>query len=576
MDTRSLATFARCALPFLIVSFSWAALSAPLPMTDTNTQELLRQQERERQLREQLDKQPDVRTELPEADGQDATLPINESPCFRIDNVALIGDAADRFQWALSAADRGQDVVESRCLGSQGINLVMRRIQNAIIAKGFVTTRIFAGPQDLTQGALTLTVVPGRIREIRYADGSDGQTLTLLTALPARAGDILNLRDVEQGLENLKRVPTAEADIQIEPTDNAGESDLTIVRKQQLPLRVSLSMDDSGSKSTGKYQGAFSLSVDNPLRMNDLFYVSAGHSLFGDSNPRDSQKGTENYNAYYSIPYGYWQLSVSASQYDYHQTVPGYQSNYKYSGKSKNADARLSRILYRDGSRKTTASVRGWMQESKNFIDDAEVEIQRRRTAGWELGLNHREFIGSAIVDANVSWRQGTGAFNAITAPEEEFGEGTSRPRILNADLQYNQPFSLGPLNLRYSNQWRAQWNQTALVPNDRFSIGNRYTVRGFDGEYTLAGERGWFVRNDLGLALGQYNQELYVGMDYGEVDGPSTEWIIGRHLAGAVVGLRGGHGPFSYDLFTGWPVSKPDGMPVSNVTYGFNANLSF
>lgn len=556
--------------------FPLYAIAAPLPLTDSNTQELLRQQDRERLLREQLDKQPDVRTEIPEADGQNAKLPVNESPCFRIDSVALVGDAADRFQWALSAAAQGGDSAEGRCLGAQGINLVMRRIQNAIIAKGFVTTRIFAGPQDLMQGELTLTIVPGRIREIRYADGSDGQQVTLNTAVPASAGDILNLRDIEQGLENLKRVPTAEADIQIAPTNSAGESDLVITRRQALPLRASLSMDDSGSKSSGRYQGAFSLSVDNPLRLNDLFYINAGHSLFGDSNPRDSQKGTENYSAYYSVPYGYWLLSFSASQYDYHQTVSGYQADYKYSGKSKNADARLSRILYRDGSRKTTASVRGWMQESKNFIDDAEVEIQRRRTAGWEIGLSHREFIGSAIVDANVSWRQDTGAFNAIPAPEEEFGEGTSRPRILNADLQYNQPFSLGPLNLRYSNLWRAQWNQTALVPNDRFSIGNRYTVRGFDGEYTLSGERGWFVRNDLGLALGNYNQELYVGMDYGEVDGPSTEWIIGRHLAGAVVGLRGGYKSFSYDLFTGWPVSKPDGMPVSSVTYGFNASLSF
>jgi hemolysin activation/secretion protein len=64
--------------------------------------------------------------------------------------------------------------------------------------------------------------------------------------------------------------------------------------------------------------------------------------------------------------------------------------------------------------------------------------------------------------------------------------------------------------------------------------------------------------------------------MDYGEVAGPSTEWIIGRHLSGAVVGLRGGFRALSYDLYTGWPVSKPDGMPVSDATFGFNASLSF
>ena len=564
-----------CILAVLFLVLPVYASAAPSPLTDSNTQELLRQQERERTQREQRERQtPDIHS-TPQVEQPDTRLP-DETPCFTIHRLTLKGQSAEQFQWALKAAGTGDNPATGRCLGGQGINLVMRRIQNAIIARGYITSRILAEPQDLTHGDLVLTIVPGRIRAIRYADGSDGQQATLYTAIPARSGDILNLRDIEQGLENLRRVPTAEADIQIAPTENAGESDLVIVRRQALPLRASFSVDDSGSKSTGRYQGTLALSVDNPLRLNDLFSISAGHSLGGDSNPGDGHKGTENYSAWYAIPWGYWQLSVSASQYDYHQTVPGYQTDYKYSGKSKNADARLSRILYRDGSRKTTASVRGWMQESRNFVDDAEVEIQRRRTAGWELGLNHREFIASAIVDASVSWRQGTGAFNALPAPEEAFGEGTSRPRILNADLQYNQPFSLGPLNLRYSTLWRAQWNQTPLVPNDRFSIGNRYTVRGFDGEYTLSGERGWFVRNDLGLALGPYNQELYVGMDYGEVDGPSTEWIVGRHLAGAVVGLRGGYKALSYDLFTGWPMSKPDNMPVSSVTCGFNASLSF
>ena len=43
--------------------------------------------------------------------------------------------------------------------------MVMARIQNAIIARGFVTTRILARPQDLKTGTLVLTV-PGRIRDI--------------------------------------------------------------------------------------------------------------------------------------------------------------------------------------------------------------------------------------------------------------------------------------------------------------------------------------------------------------------------------------------------------------------------
>ncbi|PSD22802.1 hypothetical protein C7E12_22645, partial [Stenotrophomonas maltophilia] len=40
-----------------------------------------------------------------------------------------------------------------------------------------------------------------------------------------------------------------------------------------------------------------------------------------------------------------------------------------------------------------SAYARGWQRESKNYIDDTEIEVQRRRTAGWELGLTHKQFI---------------------------------------------------------------------------------------------------------------------------------------------------------------------------------------
>ena len=41
------------------------------------------------------------------------------------------------------------------------------------------------------------------------------------------------------------------------------------------------------------------------------------------------------------------------------------------------------------------------------------------------------------------------------------------------------------------------------LDAQDRFAIGGRYTVRGYDGEASLSAERGWLLRNDLSWAVG-------------------------------------------------------------------------
>lgn len=545
-------------------------IAAP-SLSDINAQELIRQQEREKQQQERLQTNPEVRLENPSDDIDHALLPKEETPCFEIKKIVLIGEASDKFQWALKAANPTKDPALNQCLGSQGINLVMRRIQNAVIAKGYVTTRILAGEQDLTSGVLTLTVVPGKVRNISLTEQSNTH-IYLPSTIPMRSGDILNLRKIEQGLENLKRTPTSDADIQIEPTDEAGQSDLAVQWTHQFPLRMNISLDDSGSKATGRYQGSATLSIDNPLMLNDLFYVSAGHDVLN-----KGHKGTKSYSAYYGLPIGNWFVSGSISKSEYYQNVAGLNQNYEYSGENHNSDIRLSRLIYRDATKKLTLNGRLWAQDSKNFVEDTEVEVQRRKTAGWEAGVNYRQYMGNASIDLNLTYRRGTGANNALPAPEEHFNEGTSRMKIIFVDAQYNQPFKIKDLNFRFSSVYRGQWNRTPLTPQDKFSIGGRYTVRGFDGEYSLSSERGWLLRNDLALAIPPVNAELYVGLDYGKLGGPSKEYLIGDHLTGSALGVRGSISRyFSYDLFIGWALDKPKGLHTKGTTAGFNAYLSF
>lgn len=542
---------------------------------DPGAQELLRQQERERALREQQESRPDVRLESSQGE-QGERLPAQEQPCVRIDRIVLEGEGAKGFQWALAAADPREDPASGRCLGTEGINVVMKRVQNAIIARGYVTTRVLSAPQDLKTGTLTLSVVPGRFREAVFSE-ADARHPAIANALPIRSGNLLNLRDIEQGLENLQRVPTVSADIKIAPADGEGaapgQSDLQIDWKQRSPVRASVTLDDTGSRGTGKLQANATLSLDNPMGLNELFYVSAGRGVFNGQG-----KDTNSWTAHYDVPYGYWLFGATASAYDYRQTVVGAYESYDYSGRSGNAEVRVDRLLLRNARTKLGIYGRGWQRTSKNYIDDTEIEVQRRRTSGWELGLTHKQFIGAATLDTTLAYRRGTGAFHALRSPEEMAQawdpalplEGTSRMKVITADAQFSVPFQLGKQRLRYTGAWRAQWNRTPLSPQDRFAIGGRYTVRGFDGESSLSGERGWSLRNDLSLGIGG-GQEFYVAADYGRIGGPSAQWQSGRDLAGMALGLRGGWQQLSWDGFVGSALHKPANFPTDYTTFGFS-----
>lgn len=528
-----------------------------------DAREQQRQQARERALQQQNAPQADARLSRPEAVLPD--YPVNESPCFTINQFTLVGEAAGRFQWALDAAADAK----GRCLGSQGIVLAINKVQNAILAKGYVTTRVMAQEQDLTTGALTLTLQPGRIGDIRFEEPVSWRG-RLWNAIPASHGDILNLRDIEQGLENFRRVPSVNADIKIVPGAEDGTSDLQVNWHEGRPVRLSLGLDDSGSKSTGRYLGSATLALDAPFAQNDLFYANIGKDVF-----QHGPFGNRSHTLNYFFPVGYWAFSANYNDYTYHQNIPNANEVLRYSGKSDNIQLTVSRLLYRDQSHKLTLNLRGYRKHSTNAVDNVDIVSQKRRTAGWELGLNQRSYFGTTTLDANINWRRGTGAFNALPAPEESRHEGSARTGMLLGDLGINQPFSWGGQPWRVYTSVRGQWSQNALTPQERMAIGGRYTVRGFDGEQMLSGEKGLLWRNEIAWNVFSRGHELYLAADYGRVDGPGTRYLVGHQLAGSALGVRGAlWGRFSYDLFAGVPLYKPAEFHTSGATAGFSVNL--
>ncbi|MDU6078414.1 MAG: ShlB/FhaC/HecB family hemolysin secretion/activation protein [Pantoea sp.] len=493
-------------------------------------EQIRQQQQRQQALEQQIEpKAPDVRLSPPVSSFGRIDFPV-EKPCFPIARVELQGQQTLPHWLPLR---RIASQAQGKCLGAQGINLLMSALQNRLVDHGYVTTRVLAPSQDLNSGALRLVILPGYVREAKLTPESD-RHLWLYSAFPAHAGNLLDLRDIEQGLENLQRLPTVEADMSVVPGEQPGESDIQVRWKQQKMWRVGLSLDDSGTRSTGRYLGGVTLSLDNPFALSDLFYLSATYDLQGQGG-----KGSKNFTGHYSVPFGYWMFSVTGSDYDYHQTVAGTNQDYR-------------------GSQKTSLTYDVLTRETRNYINDTEVQVQRRQTAAWRIGLQHRHYIRQATLDAGVSYQRGTRWFGAQPAPEEYFGEATALSKIVQLNAQFNLPFRIGDQRFRYNMQYLRQMSSTPLTPQEQFSIGNRWTVRGFDGERTLNASRGWYLRNDIAWSTPLPAQEFYLGVDYGEVGGAGSELLTGQHLAGGVAGLRG------------------QAFRTSDVTLGFNLNWSY
>lgn len=550
---------------FSVASRAQAPTPEQLQQSETAAQaQQRRQAERDAEQARQLRPETDVLRR--QGTAKPSRIPADEKPCFVIHSIQI----TEGYAWLADhlAGQQKDDSPLGQCLGAQGVSVVLQRAQDALVQGGWVTSRVLAASQDLGTGQLQLTVVPGTLHEI-HPDATLAPR-AVRSAVPLQPGETINLRDIEQALENFQRAPTTQVDIQIAPASMPGQSDLVIQHTAKFPLRLSLSLDDAGSRSTGRYQTSATLSWDNPLDLNDLFYISQGNDAQGgDPGSRGNQSST----LHYSLPWGYWAFGFTMSESSYYQAFDGSTGAGVYSGGSGSTELKTSFLFHRNATVKSTVYLKALERHARNYVNQTEVLVQRRATALWELGLEDKRFLGQGTLQTNLAYKWGTHDFDAMDAPEEASGTGTARPTFYTADINWSTPWQAASLSLGYQASLRLQATDVALASPDRMALGGRHTVRGFDGENSISGDAGWLLRQELQWNL--RGTQLYLALDAGEVDGPNATGLIDRFVGGTALGWRVQFKGLQLDAFVARPLHIPPTLRTSSTTAGFSLNYA-
>ncbi|MBR0573025.1 MULTISPECIES: ShlB/FhaC/HecB family hemolysin secretion/activation protein [Pasteurellaceae] len=510
----------------------------------------------------------------------------NETPCFIINELQIKtpNDARSTFIDSISHLRKGKYSIIGQCIGLQGLNQISRSIQNKLLEQGYITSQAIIQSQDLTTGNLVITIIPGRLNNILMSNHST-KKVTTYNALTLKSGDIINLRDIETSLENLRLPQSANVNIQVIPSINEnsdpdnGISDFILNYKRTFPLHFNVNIDDSGSKDTGKYKATFSSVVDNPLNINDVLDLSYSHTI-EQWNHTQTKSNSSNFYVGYTLPIKNWMLSFSHSNHNFHQTLIGLNNDIVYSGKTIQEQVELQRILYRNSELKTSMTLGGYYKKSQNFFDDEEIEVQRRKSFAWSFGLQHQYQTKLGDIKFGIKYQHGTGAFSAIPAPESYVSNVESKPSIWSINASWQYPFQLLNQPYQYKINIFGQYSRHHLIPQDLLSIGGRYSVRGFDGEYSLSGEKGLVVQQELGRlvrlsSIKNITLMPYLTLDYGFVSGESTRHLAGKSLAGSTLGVKifGSH--LSLDAFIGYGIKAPKKIKKDLVT-GFKVSIFY
>ncbi|WP_431481859.1 ShlB/FhaC/HecB family hemolysin secretion/activation protein [Pseudomonas thivervalensis] len=545
------------------------AVAAPTP-GDTD---LIR--ERQDRLLEEQRRRLEELKDLPgkEAKPAQPTAPA-DTRCFPIKTIELKG--AD----ALSESERQRLLKPflNQCLGVPQLNQLLKVITDYYLEKGLVTSRAYLPQQDLSSGHLQVLVVEGRLEGLKGAENSKLSDRELAMAFPGKTGELLNLREMEQMVDQLNRLPSNRAQMELTPGQNIGGSEVRVNNTAQKPWRAGLSRHNDGQKSTGEQQWGASLDWDSPLGLADQLALRGGHDAVS-----DHQKTSRNGMLYYNLPFGWWNLSYTYSQSEYRALGQANGFNFKQSGDSQNHQVRLERVVHRDAVSKTSLNTGISYLRTNNFIEDSKLAESSNRISEAQFGINHGRRVGNAFVNLDLGLQQGIGALDAQGDHEPDPGVPDARYRKYTATLSYLQPFMLGGESFSFSSLMTGQRSEDVLFSPQRMSLGGLSSIRGYKDQ-TLSGDSGGYWRNDLrwsrpvtlewlrpvfaeyGTSLG-YDQGVisgnrYNGGEHGRMSSNSLELFArGEHLNASVT--------FAHSL------ERPDALTEREAPIYFRVDVS-
>lgn len=433
-------------------------LAVPLAQGADEAQRLLKE-EIDRRAQERRERRwdeshhPGVLTPPP---AMPATPPGHAGPCFPIRHITLHPDGllAPRRVSAVLAHYQG------RCLSAADLAALQQALNAQALAQGLVTTRVTVPEQNLAGGELRLEVWPGQLEALQ-APGLARSELALARALAP--GDLLQLRALEQTVDNLNRLASLRASIALLPGATPGGSVARIDVQRARPWQAALAWLGEAMNGEETHTVRGSVVIDSPLRIADRLILGVNGSL-QDGQVDDAHGGSVDY----GLVWGWWQFSVGADRFDYENPVHTGLTPFTASGESRAWRAEALRQLHRDARNRWSLALHAKQRLSDNFIDGVTIGVSSTRVRAIGLRLDFSHVAAPWVWDASLDIDNGQGRTPARLSPLD-----ADYLRLLgHTRLQYY--FGNASLLARLS----GQWSDARLAPSEQFSLTG--TVPGF------------------------------------------------------------------------------------------------
>ena len=449
-----------------------------------------------------------------------------------------------------------------RCDTMQEINTLVKKINNLYIEKAYITSRAYIKAQNLSKNRLTISTMEGKIETV------EGKDISTSLVFPYAEESYLNLRDLEVGLEQLNRLQSVQARMDINPGTEVGYSNVVIKgKKVKSAFHGSLGIDNYNTDKLGNFQLTGSIGWDNPLDLNDLLTLN-----INTTDQQDKDNNSIGNSISYGLPIGRAYVELNYFVFNYDQIVDGLNVNYNSEGESEEFRLSAEYKLFHTKKQKGKIHIGLARKRNDNYLAGVFLDTSSSKLTIAQLSYTHNYTAQTWSGYTTLRYHKGLDLFDATspTGTEPTFDKFT-------LELNYNQSLFKGDMPIKYNFSVYGQYANEGILPSEYIGIGGPYSVRGFENKSQLSGNKGFYLRNELtlGYTYSKFYFLPYLALDYGWVE--ENELSFGGEIAGTAVGLRMYFYDFAVDIFTSKAIKdsneiiyRPNGDEIRKENDGF------
>ena len=423
-------------------------------------------------------------------------------------------------------------------LGILALNKLCKELTNLYMEHGYITSRVYLTPQDISDGIVDLYALEGTVEKVVSDNTKTKPPFFGITNNP------LDLIKLENSLEQVNRLRSNKTTMNLIPGEGRGGSVVMLNTQETRPIFGTLGINNYGSDSTGKLQLSGGLTWENPLGISDIFTLNINTT----NKQEEGKKSFGNFYTY-SVPLGSCLWEAGFSRFTYDQTIYGLNNDFLSHGESVVSSLTSTYKIHHTKNYSIDINAQIAKKNNESRIEGVVIESSTYNLSVGNLGLKYVYRQPSWELYTLVNYYKGMNIFNPTTG--RTLPHDFSKWTLSAGATKYLDT----PIPMTYGFSGFAQHSNDLLYSVEQLSIGGAYSVRGFQ-KLGITGNRGWYTRNDLSFPMNEYFSP-YIAYDIGHISSDTS--AQGGTLSSASLGLRSHYRNFSLDIYHANPLNHPN-----------------